>query len=154
LKSILDSGFYSIVKKYSEALVCFVQRFSLCWCWVCETIEVHTAFKSWLKPSNAWQRIYSNFKPVVVQNSLAEVWCCDVVVNNEEGTCCSGIKTLNAKSMKPSQLIRHSETKHPNPEPSPESFEGGECICSGDLTFWNLIKTPPINTASYFNLVG
>jgi len=57
--------------------------------------------------------------------------------------------------MKPLQLIRHLETKHPNPEPSPESFQGGGGnICSGDLTFWNLIKTPLINTAPYFNLGG
>jgi len=36
----------SIVEKNSEATVCFVQRCALCWCWVCETFEVHTAIRA------------------------------------------------------------------------------------------------------------
>jgi len=33
-------------KKHSEAMVCFVQRCSLCWCWVCETLKVPTALRA------------------------------------------------------------------------------------------------------------
>jgi len=40
--------------------------------------------------------------------------CCEVAVNIQEETYRSGMKALSAKSMKPSKLIRHLNTKHPN----------------------------------------
>jgi len=39
---------------------------------------------------------------------------CEVAVSIQEEAYCSGIKTLSANYMKPSKLIRHLETKHPN----------------------------------------
>jgi len=39
---------------------------------------------------------------------------CEVAVNIQDEAYCSGIKTLSAKYMKPSNLIRNLETKHPN----------------------------------------
>ena len=40
--------------------------------------------------------------------------CCEVAVNIQEETYRNGMKALSAKSMKPSKLIRHLNTKHPN----------------------------------------
>ena len=62
------------------------------------------------------QRIYSSFKPVVDEDhlSIPTAYCCEVTVNIQEETYRSGMKALSAKSMKPSKLIRHLNTKQPN----------------------------------------
>jgi len=55
LKSIWNLVYLHSWKKHSEAIVCFVQRCSRCWCWLCETFEVLTGFRA-----NTFQHVTKN----------------------------------------------------------------------------------------------
>jgi len=52
--------------------------------------------------------------------------------------------------MKPLQLIRHLETKHPNPEPSPESFQGEGVIFVLGL---DILKFDKNSTDQYCSII-